>query len=71
MTLPKTGFRQVVSLFVMAGFAWAYLADPTDASLRSTLSNAFVAVIAYWIGSSQGAHENREALNKLHEKDTP
>lgn len=71
MTMPKATFRQIVSLGIMVGFGAAYLHDPSNPGFQSTLQNALVGVIAYWIGSSQGASENREVLNKLHEKVLP
>lgn len=66
LTLPRAGFRQVVSLCVLGLFAWAYWRDPANPGFASTVQNAVVGVLGYWIGSSQGAQENRETLNRLH-----
>lgn len=68
MTVPRAGFRQIVSLGIMVGFGAAYFHDPSNPGFQSTIQNALVGVIAYWIGSSQGAHENRTELNEAHRK---
>lgn len=68
MTLPKSGFRQVVTVLIIGGFFWAYFLDPSNETMRGAIIAAFAGAWGYWLGSSQGAHENREALNKLHEK---
>ncbi len=36
--------------------------------MKGALIAAFAGAWGYWLGSSQGAHENREALNKQLEK---
>jgi hypothetical protein len=73
VTIPRVHdlrvtFRGFVTLAIMAGFFWAYGENPSDPQMRNVLSNVFVAAVAYWLGSSHGAHENRDALNRLAEK---
>lgn len=61
-------FRQFITTLIAGGFLIAFFRDPTDPGFKSTLQNVFVGAIAYWIGSSQGAHENRAELRQHSDK---
>lgn len=59
--------REVIALIVIVAFLVAYFVEPT-AEMRGALIAAFTGAIGYYLGSSKGAQENREALNRLHER---
>lgn len=61
-------FRPIVSLIIILMFGGAFLSNPRDETLRGALVTAFATAVGYYLGSSKGAAENRETLNKLHEK---
>lgn len=61
-------FRQFITTLIATGFMVAFLRDPHDPGFKSTLQNVFVGAIAFWLGSSQGAHENRAELREHGDK---
>jgi hypothetical protein len=65
---PET--KAVVALAIIALFAAAYLHEPTDDTMKGALIAAFAGAWGYYLGSSKGASENREALNKALDKAT-
>lgn len=60
-------FRAFLASCLVAAFVTAYFLDTSDETLKGALIAAFSAAWGYWLGSSQGAAENREALNRLAE----
>jgi hypothetical protein len=66
-------FRALLAAALVAAFLVAYFLDRTDETLKGALIAAFSAAWGYWLGSSQGAAENRETLNRMAEgpKETP
>lgn len=55
--------------FVVIGlFAFAYWNDPRDDTLKGALIGAFAGAWGYYLGSSKGAADNREQLNKTQDK---
>jgi hypothetical protein len=63
--------RAVIALVIITGFFVAYAQDPSDDTMKGALIAAFAGAWGYFLGSSKGAHENREALNRHLSKDTP
>ena len=59
--------REVIALLVIVAFLVAYFIDPSP-EMKGALITTFTGAVAYYLGSSKGAAENREALNRLHEK---
>lgn len=64
--LPDT--RAVVALTIIAGFLAAYFSDPHDDTMKGALIAAFAGAWGYYLGSSKGAAENRETLNRVADK---
>lgn len=64
----KVSIRALLSVGVTAGFFWAYYQNPSDDMLKGALVAMATSAVNYWLGSSRGAEENREALNRSHEK---
>ena len=54
----------VVAFVIIALFAYAFIHNPTDDTLKGALIAAFAGAWGYYLGSSKGAVENREQLNK-------
>lgn len=63
--MAKATMRAVVALLIIGAFLAAYLLDPADETMKGALIAAFAGAWGYYLGSSQGAHENREALNRI------
>ena len=63
--MNRTTMREVVALIVIVGFFVAYFLDPANQIFAGAIVAAFSGAVAYYLGSSKGAHENREALNEL------
>lgn len=59
----KANMRAIVSLLTIVAFFGAYLLDMRNQIFEGALVAAFTQAIAYYLGSSQGAHENREQMN--------
>jgi len=65
--MNKANMRSVVSLITIGGFFAAYFIDPSEIFAGAIVAS-FTQAVSYFLGSSQGASENRETLNKLHDK---
>ncbi len=63
--LPET--RAVISLIIIAAFLVAYFIDRSDI-MQGALIGAFSGSWGYYLGSSKGATDNRQALNRIAEK---
>lgn len=61
-------FRQFITTLIVGGYFVAYFISPGDETMKGALIAAFAGAWGYWLGSSQGAHENREALNRHQDK---
>lgn len=71
MTEPRPWFAYfipppalAVSFVVICLFAYAYSQNPENEMLVGALIGAFTGAVGYWIGSSKGAADNRDQLNK-------
>jgi hypothetical protein len=53
----------MVSVIIIGGFFVAFFMNPADQTFRGAIVTAFAAAWGFWLGSSRGAHENREHLN--------
>lgn len=60
----RATMRGAIALIIIAGFFVVYFLDPDDATMKGALIAAFAGAWGYYLGSSQGAHENREILNR-------
>lgn len=56
--------RFIVSLIVMAIFAWAFGANPADDTMKGALIAGFAGAWGYWLGSSRGAQSQSENVSK-------
>jgi hypothetical protein len=56
--------RAVVALVIILAFLAAYFLDPSD-TMKGALIAAFAGAWGFYLGSSKGAQENRETLNRL------
>lgn len=65
MRLPDT--RAAIALLLITAFLVAYFLRPTDV-MSGALLAAFAAAWGYYLGSSKGASENRDALNRMSDK---
>jgi len=66
--MGKITARELVAFLIIAGFFTAYFIDPSDQIFKGAIVAAFASACGYYLGSSKGAQENRDALNKLHDK---
>lgn len=55
---------QAVSFVVIALFGAAYAQNPNNEMLMGALIGAFGTAVQYFLGSSKGAQDNRDQLNK-------
>lgn len=63
----KATMRAMVAAVIIVGFFVAYFLDPTNDIFRGAIVAAFATAVGYYLGSSQGAHENREHMNRAHD----
>ncbi len=69
ITVPRMQFRDAVVTAIIAAFIVAYFREATpDQMMKGALLTAFAAAWGFHLGSSKGAAENRDALNKQLDK---
>ena len=61
-------FRGLITVVIVVGFFVAYFMEPSNETMKGALIAAFAGAWGYWLGSSHGAAENREALNRVIER---
>jgi hypothetical protein len=61
--MQRLTVRDVLALILVGAFVVAYFHYPAE--LGETLKNAFLVAVAYYLGSSKGAAENRDVLNEV------
>ena len=66
--MTRANMRGVVSLITIAGFFVAFFLNPENGIFAGAIVAAFTQAVSYYLGSSQGAQENRDVLNSLHGK---
>jgi uncharacterized membrane protein len=64
--------QRTVTVFILLIFAgvcgWVFYQDANEserATVLQTVINLAILVVSYWMGSSKGAADNRDQLNKL------
>lgn len=57
-----------VSFTVIVLFGAAYAQNPNNEMLIGALISAFTGAVGYWLGSSKGAQDNRDQLNKAQDR---
>lgn len=57
-----------LSFVIVALFAYGYVNNPSDADLKSAVIGSLMLAVGYWLGSSKGAVDNRDQLNKTQDK---
>lgn len=53
---------------IIVGFFAAYFSDPSDETMKGALIAAFAGAWGFYLGSSQGARDSREALHRQIER---
>lgn len=56
--------RFVVSLIVMAIFAWAFAENVDDDTMKGAIIGALNIAVGFWLGSSRGAADNAARADK-------
>lgn len=57
-----------VSFVVISLFGVAYWRNSENEMLIGALISAFTGAVGYWLGSSKGAQDNRDQLNKAQDR---
>jgi hypothetical protein len=65
MKIPDT--RATIALIIILAFFAAYFHDPSQV-MQGALIAAFAGAWGYYLGSSKGAAENRDQLNRVTDK---
>lgn len=64
----KAKMSALVAGSIIVGFFAAYFSDPTDETMKGALIAAFAGAWGFYLGSSQGARDSREAMHRQLER---
>lgn len=65
LTQKELTYAVVFIFFLAAGWTFYRGSDAQQATVLQTIINLVIAGFSYWIGSSKGAADNRDQLNKM------
>lgn len=64
-------FRGLITILIVVGFFAAYFMDPGNETMKGALIAAFAGAWGFYLGSSQGARDSREAMHRQLERNHP
>lgn len=62
--------RAFIALILIGAFLFAFFIDPSP-EMKGALITAFTGAVAYYLGSSKGAHDSRELFHRQLERRGP